>query len=65
MDFFRDFLRNRDGATSVEYAAIAGILTVVVLAASLVLRVQLVDLYDDMGTQANAALSSEQADDGN
>lgn len=53
--------RDQEGAAAVQYALVVGVLSVVVLAGCLALRAPLIELYDDMGDQANDALMVEPA----
>ncbi len=48
---------DQHGTTAIQYALIAGILSVAVLAGSLVLRGELITLYEGVGEQANEALN--------
>jgi Flp pilus assembly pilin Flp len=56
MNGIKALLRDQHGATAVQYAMIAGVLSVAVLAGSLALRGELIDLYQGMSVQANEAL---------
>jgi Flp pilus assembly pilin Flp len=50
------FVLDQRGAAAIQYALIAGVLSVAVLSACFALRGELVDLYQGMSVQANQAL---------
>lgn len=52
-------VHDQAGDSAVQYALVAGILSVIVLAGSLALREPIIDLYTDMGDKAGEALSVE------
>ncbi|NJO38677.1 MAG: hypothetical protein HC871_15065 [Rhizobiales bacterium] len=52
---------DQHGAAAVQYSLVAGVMSLAVLAGSLALRTQVIDLYDVMAKQANAALTVEPA----
>lgn len=62
MNVISVFARKQEGATSVEYAMIAGVLVVAVLAGSLLLGGEVTNLYDSMGDQAGVALGGSSAE---
>ena len=51
--------RDEHGASALQYALIAGVLSIAVLAGSLALRGEIIALYEGMGQQANQALSAD------
>jgi Flp pilus assembly pilin Flp len=53
--------RDQRGDSAIQYALVAGILSVIVLAGSLALRGPIIDLYTEMGSKADDALSAEPA----
>lgn len=53
---------DQNGTTAIQYALIAGVLSVAVLAGSLALRGEITTLYEGMGDQANQALASSRED---
>lgn len=53
---------DQHGTTAIQYALIAGVLSVAVLAGSLALRGEITALYEGMGEQANQALSAPEED---
>lgn len=57
-----DFYRNQDGAAAIQYAFVAAILGLAVLAGSLVLGGSLGGLYQYVGDQANPALVGDDQD---
>ncbi|MEM7044670.1 MAG: Flp family type IVb pilin [Pseudomonadota bacterium] len=61
MNLLRAFQSDQRGAAAVQYALVAGVLSLVVLAGSLAMRGSIVDLYDTMAAQANDALQVEPA----
>ncbi|MGI9493971.1 MAG: Flp family type IVb pilin [Geminicoccaceae bacterium] len=60
MNLLYAFHRDQNGATALQYALIAGVLSVAVLAGSLMLRGEIIALYEGMGEQANQALSADE-----
>ena len=52
-----EILSDQKGVAAVQYALVAGVLSLVVLAGSLALREPVIDLYDGMANQANGALA--------
>ena len=58
MGLINVLVRDQHGTTAIQYALIAGVLSVAVLAGSLALRGQLVDFYHGMSVQANEALGA-------
>ena len=61
MDQLKSLFGNQGGVAAIQYALVAGVLSLVVLAGSLALRGSVIDLYDDMASQANDALAVEPA----
>lgn len=61
MVLLKGFFHDQEGAAAVQYAVVAGILTLVVLAGCLALRVPLIDLYDLILSQAGDALTGQSA----
>ncbi|MGI9452247.1 MAG: Flp family type IVb pilin [Geminicoccaceae bacterium] len=59
MKLFDALYRDEHGATALQYALIAGVLSIAVLAGSLALRSEIIALYEGMGQQANQALSAD------
>jgi len=51
--------RDENGTTAIQYALIAGVLSVAVLVGSLALRGEIIALYNGMGEQAGEALSAD------
>ena len=51
-----DILSDQEGIAAIQYALVAGVLSLAVLAGSLALREPIIDLYDGMANQANDAL---------
>ncbi|MGI9511044.1 MAG: hypothetical protein ACR2QJ_17025 [Geminicoccaceae bacterium] len=51
-----DFLYDQTGVAAIQYALVAGVLSLAVLAGSLALREPLINMYDGMANQANDAL---------
>ena len=60
MNLLYAFYRDQNGTTALQYGLIAGVLSVAVLAGSLMLRGEIIALYEGMGEQANQALSSDE-----
>lgn len=58
MNLFDSFARDQKGTTAIQYALIAGVLSLAVLTGSLALRGSTIDLYDSMANEANGALIS-------
>lgn len=58
---FDRFLVDQNGAAAIQYAVVAGVLTLAVLAGSLALRGSVTDLYQGMASQANEALDVQPA----
>ena len=56
------FFEDQKGTTAIQYALIAGVLSVAVLAASLTLRDDVIDLYQGIGEETNAALVTTSED---
>lgn len=56
MTVFMNICRSQDGAAAIQYAFVAAILGLAVLAGSLVLGGSLGDLYQYVGDRANAVL---------
>ncbi|MDH3662496.1 MAG: Flp family type IVb pilin [Alphaproteobacteria bacterium] len=61
MDRRTSFFDDQGGVAAIQYALVAGVLSLVVLACSLALREPLIELYHDMASQANDALIVEPA----
>lgn len=61
MALLKGFFCDQEGAAAIQYALVAGVLTLVVLAGSLALREPLIDLYAQMSDQANGALTGQSA----
>ena len=61
MTLFRDFFCDQQGAAAVQYALVAAVLSVAVLAGSLALREPVIDLYTTMTDQASRALTGQEA----
>lgn len=57
MNSLRGLLGDQRGDSAIQYALVAGLLSVVVLVGSLALREPLIELYTNMGDQAGDALS--------
>lgn len=56
-----NLLHDQKGAAAIQHALVAAVVSLTVLAGSLALREPVIDLYDGMGNQANAALTGEAA----
>lgn len=56
MNLLDALFRDQHGTTAIQYALIAGVLSVAVLAGSFALRGELIDLYQGMAVEANDAL---------
>ena len=56
-----ELLSDEEGVAAVQYALVAGVLCLAVLAGSLALREPIIDLYDGMASQANGALAVQPA----
>lgn len=56
MSLLNAFFNDRRGTTAIQYALIAGVLSVAVLAGSLALRGEIIALYEGVGEQAGEAL---------
>jgi Flp pilus assembly pilin Flp len=54
-------IHDQSGDSAIQYALVAGILSVIVLAGSLALREPIIDLYTQVGDKAGAALKAEPA----
>ncbi|MGI9486039.1 MAG: hypothetical protein ACR2RF_09210 [Geminicoccaceae bacterium] len=54
-----DLFYDQKGDAAIQYALVAGILSLAVLVGSLTLREQVVDLYTQMSSQANGALAGQ------
>ena len=61
MNLFTAFRSDQRGAAAIQYALVAGVLSVVVLAGSLAMRGSIIDLYDAVAVQATDALLVEPA----
>ena len=61
MSHMRALLSDQRGDSAIQYALVAGLLAVVVLAGSIALREPLVGLYTDVADQAGGALTTEPA----
>ncbi len=61
MAFLHCLIRNQNGDSAIQYALVAGILSVIVLAGSLALREPIIDLYTGISDEAGNALSVEPA----
>lgn len=59
MTLLKDFFYDQEGAAAVQYAVVAGVLTLVVMAGSLALREPLIDLYDLILSEAGVALTGQ------
>ena len=59
METIRAFHNDENGTTAIQYALIAGVLSVAVLAGSLALKGEIITLYEGMGDQANEALGAD------
>ncbi len=59
MKLIKTISRDENGTTAIQYALIAGVLSVAVLAGSLALRGEITTLYEGMGEQASEALNPE------
>ena len=57
----KKFIGNQDGAAAVQYALVAGFMSLAALAGSLTLREPVIDLYTQMAGQANGALVEQSA----
>lgn len=51
----RDFIKNEDGATAIEYGLIAALIAVGIIAAATVLGGSLSDLFNRVSTRLNSA----------
>ncbi|MGI9505364.1 MAG: hypothetical protein ACR2RE_20185 [Geminicoccaceae bacterium] len=56
MILLKSLVSDQNGTSAIQYAFVAGILGLAVLAGSLALRGSIIDLYDGMADQANGAL---------
>lgn len=61
MESLKSLICDQEGVAAIQYALVAGVLSLVVLAGSLALREPIIDLYDDMANQANDALAVQPA----
>jgi Flp pilus assembly pilin Flp len=61
MASLRCLISDQAGDSAIQYALVAGILSVIVLAGSLALREPILNLYTDVGDKAGNALSAETA----
>lgn len=57
----KGFFHDQQGAAAIQYALVAGILSLAVLLGGFALREQVVDLYTQMSNQANGALAGQPA----
>jgi pilus assembly protein Flp/PilA len=55
MKFVRNFLREEDGVTAIEYGLIAALIAVVIIAAVTVVGTQLKTTFGTIGTKLTAA----------
>lgn len=61
MTSIRNFLTDQQGTAAIQYALVAGVMSLAVLAGSLALRGSIIDLYDGMVTTASGALTGQPA----
>ena len=61
MIWLKDLFCDQEGAAAIQYALVAGILSLAVLTGGLMLRESVVDLYTQMSSQTNDALSGQPA----
>ncbi len=62
MILLKSLVSDQNGTSAIQYAFLAGILGLAVLAGSLALQGSIVDLYDGMANQANSALDVDVKD---
>ncbi len=58
---FDNIFSNQEGAAAVQYALVAGFMSLAALAGSLTLREPVIDLYTQMSSEANSALTGQPA----
>jgi|GEM_PF-7061638 len=61
MIFLKSFAGDQKGTSAIQYALVAGVLSLAVLAGSLSLRGSIVDLYEVVADNANDALAIQVA----
>jgi len=57
----KNLLTDQKGTAAIQYALVAGVMSLAVLAGSLALRGSVIDLYDGMVTSASSALTGQPA----
>lgn len=59
MILLKRFFSNQKGTTAIQYALVAGVLSLAVLTGSLALRGSIIGLYDDVANEASNALVND------
>ncbi len=61
MTLLKGFFCDQKGSAAIQYALVAGVLSLAVLIGGITLRGSVVDLYTQMSSQANGALAGQPA----